>query len=315
MNSNVSFSANEARMLEALLVITTYFNWEHFRNKRSNYDIFISYMKQAGIRVLTVECALAHDSFELNPSKEVIQVRTSSIMWQKERLLNVALNALPYGCRFVAWIDCDVIFQNSRWHLEAIRQMANVRVLQLFADVVRLKRLATPTTFDKTLTREGFVSSLSGDCTWGTASYPVHPGFAWAIHRDAIEACQGFFDVCVVGGADRVMAHAWSGDFAARPVRRITAGALRPHYLKWAERAFEVVGGSVSHIPGTLFHMWHGDHKNRAYMERHKVLAALGFDPRQDLCRNEHGCWEWTSRTPELERWMALYFAGRKEDG
>ena len=31
-------------------------------------------------------------------------------MWQKERLLNVALAAVPNNVEDVAWIDCDVVF-------------------------------------------------------------------------------------------------------------------------------------------------------------------------------------------------------------
>jgi len=310
-----ALTSKERHEAGALCVITSYFNWAHFQSKRLNYEAFRLHMKQSDISVLTVECALIGDPFDLIPARDVIQVRTNSIMWQKERLLNIALDSLSSDYRFVAWIDCDVLFQNPRWHLEAVRQMENVGVIQLFSEVIRLPRCTSPTMIDPTLARPGFVSSLRDSVVDHLPATLGHPGFAWAVRRDVIEACNGFYDACIIGGADCVMAHAWFGDYGAYPVRQIAAGHIESHYQIWAERAHRVVRGSVSSIAGQLLHLWHGEDLNRIYRDRHKIMSAFGFDPDQDLCLNMCGCWEWSGRKPEMERWMESYFEGRREDG
>ena len=48
---------------------------------------------------------------------EVIHLTTSpsNTLWQKERMLNLAVARLPARCTKVAWIDADSFFTNERW--------------------------------------------------------------------------------------------------------------------------------------------------------------------------------------------------------
>ena len=54
-------------------------------------------------------------SFDLSEGDAdiLIQLRGRDVMWQKERLLNLALRALPDECRKVVWVDCDVILEQA----------------------------------------------------------------------------------------------------------------------------------------------------------------------------------------------------------
>jgi hypothetical protein len=44
-------------------------------------------------------------------------VRTdqTNVLWQKERLLNLALQRLPEHCTKVVWLDADTFFTNPNW--------------------------------------------------------------------------------------------------------------------------------------------------------------------------------------------------------
>jgi hypothetical protein len=298
----------------AFWVVTSYFNWCRFESKLANYKVFCAQVKLAGLNLITVECALSGEPFQLPSSREVIQVRTNSIMWQKERLLNVALDSLPRECRFVAWIDCDLLFQNPSWQLEAANALETVGVVQLFEEMIRLPRGSCRITGGETPSLS-FMGGLRDSVTRNVPARLGHPGFAWAARKDVLEACDGFYDACIVGGSDRVMAHAWFGDYHAPIVREIALGRIWPHYQKWAQQAHRVVRGSVSLIGGVLLHLWHGESADRRYFERHKPVADFGFDPAEDLVVNPYGCWEWSSHKPELQQWMKSYFDGRREDG
>lgn len=297
-----------------LCVITAYFNWCRFRSKLENYCLFREEMRHNDVAVLTVECALPDQQFQLPPSCDVIQVRTNSIMWQKERLLNIALEALPLEYKYVAWIDCDLIFQDRSWSMQATRTLESFGVVQLFDKMVRLPR------FRKMMLPNdaqslGFMAALRRSIEQNMSPRLGHPGFAWAARREVLEACNGFYDGCIIGGADRVMTHAWLGDYHAPIVSEIILGQMKPHYLEWALRAHRVVRGSVSSVDGTVMHLWHGESLNRLYFERHRPVAELGFNPATDLVMNNHGCWEWATEKPKLQSWIANYFASRKEDG
>ena len=72
-------------------------------------------MKKAGANLLVVELAFGDEEFELEPGENILQLRGGGVMWQKERLLNIAIEQLPADCTKVAWLDNDLIFDDPRW--------------------------------------------------------------------------------------------------------------------------------------------------------------------------------------------------------
>jgi hypothetical protein len=87
---------------QRLWAITCYFNPCGYRRRAINYRTFWRHLQ---IPLLTVE--LSFDGrFELqeHDADRLIQLRAADVMWQKERLLNVGIRALPAECDRVAWI-------------------------------------------------------------------------------------------------------------------------------------------------------------------------------------------------------------------
>src|SRR5437867_4278139 len=64
----------------------------------------------------------------------------TDILWQKERLLNLALRTLPPSCKKVAWIDCDVVFQADDWAERTSRLLDRFMLVQPFTDVYHVRR-------------------------------------------------------------------------------------------------------------------------------------------------------------------------------
>ena len=59
--------------------------------------------------------------FDLPAGPDVIQVRGPDVLWQKERLLNIAVSRLPARARKVAWLDGDLLFADPDWAGETAR--------------------------------------------------------------------------------------------------------------------------------------------------------------------------------------------------
>ena len=57
------------------------------------------------------------------------------MLWQKERLLNLALAALPDRCDAVAWLDCDVVFEDDDWPARAVEALQRFPLIQPFQTV------------------------------------------------------------------------------------------------------------------------------------------------------------------------------------
>jgi hypothetical protein len=85
---------------------------------------------------------------------------------------------------------------------------------------------------------------------------------------------------------------------------------------KWIEFASaERHGRNAEYIQSDGYHLWHGDHKNRQYGIRNKLLIDNAFDPATDIRVGENGLLEWASDKPELHAGVARFFANRREDG
>jgi len=299
-------------------VITCYFNPSRYRSKLRNYQLFRESLRTSGMPCFTIECLFPGQTSELSDSGSVHSVVARDTMWQKERLLNLAITQLPDEWTTVGWLDCDVLFENQNWAAEAVDQLDRHAVVQLFSEVVRLP--------------QGETWGRQGDEHWDSFAFVAkhnpnqllkgdfakhgHTGFAWAMRREVL-ARHGLYDGCIAGSGDHMMAHAFGGDWTGDCIDRILGGnnSHRLNFSKWAESVYRSIRAKVSYVPGTLFHLWHGETINRRYVLRNSELAFFNFDPAQDLRVGKDGCWEWASDKPELHRWAAEYFGKRREDG
>jgi len=298
--------------------ITSYFNPNRYRTKRANYEIFRQSLEMSGIPCITVECVFNGDSPDLIDERGVVRIHATDVMWQKERLLNLALDRLPQACEFVAWLDCDVIFENPAWALGAVAALESHAIVQLFSEAVRLPRDWSWNSLDGDRWQSfGSVVKRSPHLLLaGDFALHGHTGFAWAARRDLLGR-HGLYDACIAGSGDHMMAHAFAGDWSGPCIDRIVgrANGHRAHFEEWARRIFRDVRARVAAVEGTLFHLWHGELDHRRYVLRNRQLAAFDFDPRRDLLIGNAGAWEWASRKPALHRWAADYFGHRCEDG
>ena len=302
-----------------LWLITCYFNPSHYRTKFENYQRFKERIQQAGLPLLTIECAFGQDEFDLEASPDVLQVRAQDVMWQKERLLNLAIRQLPSSAKKVAWMDCDILFANPKWAVETARLLDEFPIVQPFTQSFRLPQDQLRYSGAAEMVRGGIAAITHRSPVWltqGDFARHGHPGYAWAAQRSLLEK-HGLYDAMIIGSADHMMAHAMYGDFAS-PCLNANLGnrsARLDHFQRWGEALHQDVQGRVGYVAGNLLHLWHGDVKNRQYSPRHHKLAQFQFDPHSDIQLSSSGLWEWASPKPELHEWVVNYFSQRQEDG
>jgi hypothetical protein len=126
--------------------IAVYFNSHGYKNKLKHYRRFRQANQKQGLRLLSVELAFNNHPFELNSGDAdiLIQRRSSSVMWQKERLLNIALKALPPDCDKLVWLDADIIFHNDNWIEESCRLLENIESSSLFSMLSNFPKTSVP---------------------------------------------------------------------------------------------------------------------------------------------------------------------------
>jgi hypothetical protein len=231
-----------------------------------------------------------------------IQGDGSNVLWQKERLINIAIKRLPKEVRYVCWIDHDIVFENANWLRESIEKIdEGYQCLQPFTDIKYRNRYGE---IDRTSKSASSVA-LSGG-TPGTG-----PGAAWVASREWLDSIGGLYDRNIVGGGDAVWFEAVSG--VRTQYRDRQSQASQRHIGQWVEEVGKV---RYTCLPHAVQHLWHGEFSNRQYVGRDAIMRRYGFDPDRHVAIDSSGLLAWADAAPQaMQDEVAAYFAGRREDG
>lgn len=304
--------------------ISVYFNPAGYRNKSTNYRVFRESSRRQGLSLLLVELVYEGQDaeFDREAADSYVRIHGDSrhLMWQKEALLNIALSYLPPECRYVAWLDADILFDNDNWIDETAALLERNEVVQPYSHFLQLPADAD-TADPKALTKMLEATSASESFGYGLGKYGPRSrqpfgrtGNAWAARRELLEKHR-FYDRMVLGDADSFMAYAFvgCGDFLARNGRDFPE-ALVDHYRNWAAGVHGDVNGRVGCTPGHILHLWHGETVDRCYNGRRALLRRYAFDPVAHVGRRADGLLEWTAPPQMLRAATAEYFRQRREE-
>jgi len=316
-----------------LYVITPIFNPSRYKVRYELYRQFAKHMEESGAILITVELALNDHPFEVteagNPHH--VQLRTDSILWYKEPLINIGFRHLPPDWKYVAWIDADTKFMRDDWVQESIRLLQQYKLIQMWSQIIDLSP-----DFELTGGRGTHINSyMYNYCngispyTKDASSYPSKideskasswygpPGLAWAATREAIDQLGGLIDWAIVGSGDSYMASALIGGVQHQLRRN-----YHPNYIKkfmdWQDRAERYIRRNVGCMNGVAIHYWHGKKVNRQYVPRNNILVDNEFDPNADLHYDWQGLYKLydhgTVRSINLRNDLRNYFKQRNED-
>jgi hypothetical protein len=304
-------------------VITTYYNPVRYKRRLSNYKIFRANL---GVPLVTVELSF-NGQFELTEKQAdiLIQISGGAVLWQKERLLNVALQALPSSCHKVAWLDCDIFFDTPDWIEAADGLLDRYSIIQLFRQVHDLGPQWAPgrdRASEVEFTRPSAAYTLASGVPAATALCHLldnrigtcAAGLAWAARRELLDR-HLFFDTYILGAGDQAMACAAHHCFDELTQRYYMNNHQQRQYITWAEPFYESVRAETPFLDAEIFHLWHGEVGRRKGRLRYEGFQGFQFDPFTDIAIDQNGAWRWNTDKPEMHEYVRRYFASRKEDG
>ena len=296
-----------------LYVVTCISNPVMYRTRYDLYRKFAQYIEDSGATLYTCEMAFGDRPHEITESDyhRHVQVRSSSELWHKENMLNLAIQQLPDDWEYVAWIDADVKFADDDWVNKTIEQLQHYQVVQMFSHAQDLGPRNEPMA-----THTGFVHDYyhgKSKFNPGGGYAEGHPGYAWAATRKALDAVGGLLDWPLLGSGDRHMACALIGKADASLYK-----GVHPNYGKllgqWEKRAERSIKRNIGYLPGLLTHYYHGSKANRHYTSRWRILVDNQFDPLTDLYKDTQGLWRLDEDRIKLRDDVRKYFRSRHED-
>jgi hypothetical protein len=304
--------------------LTAYFNPFGYRRRLANYRVF---RKALPIPLVTVELARSAARLELGAEDADILLQRigEDCLWQKERLLNLALRALPADCDRIAWLDCDLIFDGSDWAAAIHDTLDRFPIAQAFHNFYELGADVSPQDVAPAVAIGGGVSIAYRLAAGDKVEEIFAPGLgnrlqraytgglAWAARRALLDR-HGFYDTFVIGGGDKAILSAALGRYEYVWTLEPNESQME-HYLRWARPFFADVQGQIGYVAADVYHQWHGDLRLRKYRDRHRGFRRFDFDPAVDIALDASGCWRWNSDKPEMHSYVRDYLASRREDG
>jgi hypothetical protein len=280
----------------------------------ANYKMFRDHLKRANMDLYTVELAFDAQPFQLEKDWENLkQIRCKDLMFQKERMLNVALQALPAKYDQVIWMDCDLFYAEDDWPRRVAKALKKYKVIQPYSYMVSLPNCNFSLFGDYQINY--FNCYGSGRIKRSYAYYnskrktaPIfhhgHVGYVWAAHRDLLDRHK-FYDPIISGAGDLFMLMAFGGflgwlDYPPELKSYDMNAAI--HFFDWAIPVYNETKGNIGYTEDLILHMWHGDADSRNYLSSSKCLQDNRFDPTKDLAIDRNGCWKWSSDKPKLHK-------------
>ena len=265
-----------------LAVVAPYFNPAGYSILTKNYQAFLRLIGAVPLYPVEISFGKPWVAQGLR-----LQGGERHVLWQKERLINLAVASLPAKYDRIAWLDGDIVLTDPNWYTAVEKALDQHPVLQI-GDTIVVEG------------RQHKMAAAHAFLRWAKL------GYAWAARRELFP----LYDAAVIGGGDLLCAYGWLG----RAAPDLTPGQRWvEHYQAWARRAHSRVKGKIGYVPGTLVHLDHGSRAGRQYHERYRLLE--GLDPDVDLLTDANGLWAW-SDTAAAARHRVLtsaYFASRQD--
>jgi len=319
MYSHLARSIHFTKPFGQLHVVVPIFNPMRFISRYTLFHEFVKRAEADGATVWVVELAYGARPFEVteedNPHH--VQIRSDHELWHKEAMINIGFSKLPRDWEYAAWIDADVLFVNPSWVQETIHQLQHFCIVQMFHTAHDLDSNGFIT--NKFVGFPASVMENDGHIPIKNYYYygygvkgKFHPGYAWAIRREAWNTIGGLIDINIVGGGDHQMAFGFYGSIE-KAIPFQSSFAYKHVLNSWQNNALKL-NKNIGFIPGTLLHYWHGKKVDRGYFDRWQILAKNKFDPITDLKRDWQGLWMLNGDKPRLRDDLIKYFRTRQED-
>ena len=242
-----------------------------------------------------------------------LQLRTPVPLWHKENMINLGVHhLLPKDWKCFAWIDADIEFDSPSWSFDTLKLLnGSFDIVQLFSQAIDMDKHQNAL---RIVSSFGFqVEKNRPFCSNGSSPNYFHPGYAYAITREAYEKMGGLYEYGIVGSGDSILAFSILGK--VRSCIKDEIHTTKQYQQSLFDFQKKVKGMRLGYVPTLIRHHFHGSKKNRRYTDRWKILVHHRYDPFLHLEKDDMGIlFPSLQCPPEMIQQIKDYFYQRNDD-
>tara|TARA_Y100001972_G_scaffold91301_1_gene111820 strand:- start:85 stop:1191 length:1107 start_codon:yes stop_codon:yes gene_type:complete len=296
--------------IDEVEIVTFHFNPTNSKRLTQTYYEFIHSLKNLGKYVKCYELVFDNNNPEIKNSIVIKGSLKRNCLWQKEALVNLAFKNLAKNKKYFLWVDHDLIFCNKDFLTTAIDKIENgLDFIQLFSKIQYLDKDLV------NITHQCLGRVYRNQCDKLEKSSNKHgaPGGAWIASVEGMNKIFPLPDI-ITGSGDEWLMYGLDKNHKFME----STLALYPEQIKILLDAFrkkiEPMQIKYGYIENQLYHLWHGDHKNRQYSTRHKIIQDYNLDLLKDIFVNDQRIMEVVEEKQEVCKDVFIYLENRKED-
>lgn len=289
-------------------IIVSFFNVNDYELPKKYLQETLRHALNSGSEVVFSQAVLpGQDPLPYPPGVISLVYEVPSYFFYKENLWNLA--AKKASGDILIFIDADVTYTNPDWVKNAEEALKTCDIVQPFTKAVWLDEFGN-------LEKERIPCShqLIDDEKIGLSI--SHPGFGWAMTREAFDRIGGWYDQAANGAGDVAFVFSLASESQFDLVMKFFPEqdrmVLTPSFQKYREHV-DSLGLTVGRVPECVVtHKWHGTMRNRNYCRRDKCMPRID-DYEYNLVRREDGVLVWGDEK-SAEAFKEL-FSTRLDDG
>jgi hypothetical protein len=185
---------------------------------------------------------------------------------------------LPQNWKSFAWIDADVEFLDDDWANKTLKLLTKYDVLQLYSECLFLD-----VNSDIAFVNISFAKDYSYENKFKPNRNAVkftnwNTGFCWAMTRNVWNNINGFYDKSIIGNGDTLFILSLLKESRYFLNKRKFNKEFKDSFLYY-EKKNNMDDLKIGYVPTQIIHYFHGQLKNRNYINRCKLLIDYKFDP------------------------------------
>lgn len=310
--------------LDKLHVLTVISNPMRYKARYDLFNVFEEDITRKGAQLWTGELASGARKHAITHEGNFHHIQWSSStldgeIWLKERMINLLIQQLTNRCpdwRYLFVTDADVKYEKGVLE-ETAQMLQHYDFVQPWSRAIDMSVGGLGALNGVTV--PSFMYCYVNGIEWkGSSPYLLggHPGYSFAIRREALNWIGLIPDFGLAGSGDRHLMASMIGNVSASFHHDIHWDYKRMLH-QFENRCEKNLKRNVGYVDCFLRHGFHGFKRDRQYGERWKILVEHQYSPIMDLKIDAAGMYQLVVESPRQMRLrddLRKYFKSRNED-